>query len=103
MSFYKPIPELETVQEEKETRSNANAPLKRSKKRSFIILKQKEVIETSRPDYTSSITLIYRLFQLHYPYMTSWEPVQLFLFLIQSILNLLLYHTNQKTQTIKKN
>ena len=62
MSFYGPIPELETVQEEEETRSDANAPLKRSKKRSFTILKQKEVIETSGPDYTSSITLIYRSF-----------------------------------------
>ena len=59
MSFYGPIPELETVQEEEETRSGANAPLKRSKKRSFIILKQKEVIETSESDYTSSITFIY--------------------------------------------
>ena len=71
MSFYGPIPELETVQEEEETRSGANALLKRSKKRSFIILEQKEAIETSEPDYTSLITLIYRSFQLHYPYMTS--------------------------------
>ena len=102
MSFYGPVPELETVQEELETRSDANAPFKKSKKRSFTILKQKEVIETSESDYTSSITLIYRSFQLHYSYMTSWEPVQLFLFLIQSVLNLLLYHTNQKTQTIEK-
>ena len=70
MSFYGPIPELETVQEEEETRSGANAPPKRSKKRSFIILKQKEAIETSGPDYTSFITLIYRPFQLHYLYMT---------------------------------
>ena len=59
MSFYKPIPELETVQEEKETRSDANVSFKKSKKRSFIILKQKEVIETSESDYTSSITFIY--------------------------------------------
>ena len=70
MSFYKLILELKTVQEEEETRSDANAPLKRSKKRSFIILKQKKVIETSEPDYTSFITLIYRSFQLHYSYMT---------------------------------
>ena len=45
MSFYGPIPELETVQEEEETRSDANALFKRSKKRSFTILEQKEVIE----------------------------------------------------------
>ena len=102
MSFSGPIPELETVQEEEETRSGANAPFKRSKKRSFIILEQKEAIEASGSDYTPPITPIYRLFQLYYPYMTAWEPVQLFLFLIQSVLNLLLYHTNQKTQTIEK-
>ena len=71
MSFYELIPELEIVQEEKETRSDANALLKKSKKRSFTILKQKKAIETSEPDYTSFITLIYRSFQLHYPYMTS--------------------------------
>ena len=71
MSFYESIPELETVQEEKETRFNANALFKRSKKRSFIILKQKEVIETSEPDYTPFITSIYRSFQLYYSYMTS--------------------------------
>ena len=102
MSFYGSIPELKTVQEEKETRFNANAPFKRSKKRSFTILKQKKVIETSKSDYTSFITFIYRSFQLHYSYITFWEPVQLFLFLIQSILNLLFYHTNQKAQIIKK-
>ena len=102
MSFYGPIPELETVQEEEETRSDANAPSKRSKKRSFTILEQKEVIETSGPDYTPFITSIYRSFQLYYPYMASWKLVQLFLFLIQSVLNLLLNHTNKKAQTIEK-
>ena len=71
MSFYGPIPELETVQEEEETRSGANAPPKRSKKRSFTILEQKKAIETSEPDYTPPITPIYRSFQLHYSYMTS--------------------------------
>ena len=71
MSFYGLIPELETVQEEKETRSSTNAPFKRSKKQSFIILKQKEAIGTSEFDYISSITLIYWLFQLHYFYKTS--------------------------------
>ena len=96
MLFSGPIPELETVQEEKETRSDANAPFKRSKKQSFIILEQKKAIETLESDYIPSITLIYRSFQLYYSYMTSWEPVQLFLFFIQSILNLLFYHTNQK-------
>ena len=102
MSFYELIPELETVQEELKTRSDANALSKRSKKRSFIILKQKEAIETSESNYTSSITPDYRPFQLRYIYMTSWSPVQLFLFLIQSILDLLLYHINQKTQIMKK-
>ena len=96
MLFYEPVPELENVQEELKTRSEANALSQRSKKRSFIILKQKKVIKTSEADYTPSITLIYRLFQLHYSYMASWKPVQLFLFLIQSILDLLLHHTNQK-------
>ena len=71
MSFYGSIPELEIVQEEEETRSGANAPSKRSKKRSFTILEQKEAIETSESDYTPPITPIYRSFQLHYPYMTS--------------------------------
>ena len=59
MSFYELIPELEIVQKEKETRSDANVFFKRSKKRSFTILKQKEVIETSESDYTLSITSIY--------------------------------------------
>ena len=45
MSFSGPVPELEIVQEEKETRSDANALSKKLKKRSFTILKQKEVIE----------------------------------------------------------
>ena len=98
MSFSGPIPELETVQEEKETRSNANVLFKKSKKRSFTILEQEEVIETSKSDYTPSITLIYRSFQLHYFYMTSWELVQLFLFLIQSVFNLLFYYTNEKVR-----
>ena len=71
MSFYGSIPELEIVQEEEETRSDANAPFKRSKKRFFTILEQKEAIETSEPDYTSFITPIHRSFQLHYPYMAS--------------------------------
>ena len=62
MSFYELIPELETVQKEKKTRSDANAFFKRSKKRSFILLKQKEVIETSESDYILFITLIYRSF-----------------------------------------
>ena len=35
--------------------------------------------------------------------MTSWLFVQLFLFLIQSVLDLLLYHINQMAQTIEKN
>ena len=46
--------------------------------------------------------LHYRPFQLHYVYMASWSPVQLFLFLIQSVFDLLLYHINQKAQTIEK-
>ena len=71
MSSCGPIPELETVQEELETRSDANAPFKRLKKRSFTILEQKEVIETSELNYTSSITPDYRSFQLYYVYMTS--------------------------------
>ena len=102
MSFYKSIPELKIVQEEKETRSDTNILFKRSKKRSFIILKQKEVIETSEPEYTSFITFIYRSYQLYYSYMAFWKFLQLFLFLIQLILNLLLYHMNQKAQIIKK-
>ena len=71
MLSYGLIPELETVQKELGTRSNANAPFKRSKKRSFTILKQKEAIETSKPNYTSFIIPDYRSFQLHYVYMTS--------------------------------
>ena len=71
MLFYKLIPELKTVQEEKKMRSDTNALFKRSKKRSFIILKQKEVIETSGSNYIPLITSIYRLFQLHHPYMIS--------------------------------
>ena len=71
MLFYKPILELKIVQEEKETRFDANTLPKKLKKRSFIILKQKEVIETLKSDYTSSITLIYQLLQLHYSYMAS--------------------------------
>ena len=71
MLSYGLIPELEIVQEELETRSDANAPFKKSKKRSFTILKQKEVIETSGLNYTPLITLDYRSFQLHYTYMTS--------------------------------
>ena len=62
MSFYELISELEIVQEKKKTRFDANVFFKKSKKRSFIILKQKEVIETSKSDYTSSITFIYRSF-----------------------------------------
>ena len=59
MSFYELISELKIVQEEKKTRFNANALFKRSKKQSFTILKQKEVIETSESNYISFITLIY--------------------------------------------
>ena len=52
MSFYEFIPELETVQEEKKTRSGANTFFKRSKKQSVFILEQKKVIETLKLDYT---------------------------------------------------
>ena len=71
MSFSEFISELKIVQEEKETRSDANVLFKRLKKWSFIILKQKEIIETLGSDYTSSITLIDLLFQLYYLYITS--------------------------------
>ena len=59
MSFYQSIPELEAVQEEEETCSDANVPFKKSKKQSFTILKQKKLIETSEPDYISFITPIH--------------------------------------------
>ena len=103
MSFSESTLELVIVQEEKKTRANANALISKSKKRRFIVLKQKQAIQTSESDYTSSITSIYRSFQLHHAYMASWEFVQLFLFLLQSILDLLLQHINQTTHTLEIN
>ena len=70
MSFSESTFELATVQEEKKTRADANALISKSKKRRFIVLKQKQTIQTSESDYTSSITSIYRSFQLHHAYMT---------------------------------
>ena len=71
MSFSESTLELVIVQEEKKTRANANALISKSKKRRFIVLKQKQAIQTSESDYTSSITSIYQSFQLHHAYMTS--------------------------------
>ena len=62
MSFYGPVLKLKNVQEKLKMRFKANVLSQKSKKRSFIILEQKEVIETSRVDYTPFITSIYRLF-----------------------------------------
>ena len=103
MSFSGPTPELATVQEEEKTRAGANAPISKSKKRRFTVLEQKKAIQTPESDYTPPITSIYRPFQLHHAYMASWEPVQLFLFLLQPILDLLLHHTNQTAYTIETN
>ena len=71
MSFSVSTSELIMVQKEKKTRVDANVFISKSKKRRFIVLKQKKVIQTSESDYTSSITSIYRSFQLHHAYMTS--------------------------------
>ena len=71
MSFAGPTPELATAQEEEETRADANAPISKSKKRRFTVLKQKKIIQTFESDYTFSITFIYRSFQLRHACMTS--------------------------------
>ena len=62
MSFYEFVSKLKNVQKKLKTRSETNAFSQKSKKRSFIILEQKEIIEISKADYTSFITSIYRLF-----------------------------------------
>ena len=103
MSFAESTSELIITQEEKKTRVDANAFISKSKKRRFIVLKQKKVIQTSEFDYTSSITSIYRSFQLCHACMTFWKFVQLFLFFLQSIFDLLFQHINQKTRTEKIN
>ena len=103
MSFFESTFELAIVQKEKKTRVDANALISKSKKRRFIVSKQKKVIQTFEFDYTFSITFIYRLFQLHHAYMTSWEFVQLFLFLLQSIFDLLFHHINQTIYTLEIN
>ena len=103
MSFAESTSELVIVQEEKKTRVDANVFISKSKKRRFTVLKQKKVIQTSESDYTFSITFIYRSFQLHHAYMTSWKFVQLFLFLLQSIFDLLFHHINQKIHIIEIN
>ena len=103
MSFAESTSELVIVQEEKKTRVDANVLISKSKKRRFIVLKQKKVIQTSESDYTSFITSIYRSFQLHHAYMTFWKFVQLFLFLLQSIFDLLFHHINQTIYTLEIN
>ena len=62
--------ELAIVQKEKKTRVDTNAFISNSKKRRVIVLKQKKIIRTFEFDYTFFIIFIYRLFQLHYVYMT---------------------------------
>ena len=71
MSFFESTSELAIVQEEKKTRIDANVLISKSKKRRFIVSKQKKVIQTFESDYKFSITSIYRSFQLHHVYMTS--------------------------------
>ena len=102
MSFNEFTPQLEIVQEELKTRSEANDLIKIFKKRIFIIAKQKKKINKFESAYTSSITSIRRSFELRHLYMISWSSVRLFLFLLQSILELLFHHINQKIQTTKK-
>ena len=75
----------------------------KSKKRRFNVLKQKKIIQTFEFDYTFFITFIYRSFQLHHAYMTFWKFVQLFLFLLQSIFDLLFQHINQTIHILKIN
>ena len=70
MSFSESTFELVIVQKEKKTRVDANVLISKSKKRRFIVLKQKKIIQTFESDYTSSITFIYRSFQLRHAYMT---------------------------------
>ena len=103
MSFFKSTFELIIVQAAKKTRVDVNAFISKSKKRRFIVLKQKKVIQTFESNYTFSITFIYRLIQLHHAYMTSWKFVQLFLFLLQSIFDLLFQHINQTTHILEIN
>ena len=103
MSFSESTFELIIVQKEKKTRANANAFISKSKKRRFIVLKQKQTIQTFEVDYTFFITFIYRSFQLHHVYMTSWKFVQMFLFFLQSIFDLLFHHINQKIHIIETN
>ena len=78
--FVKFIFELIIVQKEMKTRVDANVFFSKSKKRRFIVLKQKKIIETFKFDYTFFIIFIYRLFELYHVYMTFWKFVQLFLF-----------------------
>ena len=103
MSFVESTFQLIIVQKKKKTRVNANVFILKSKKRRFIVLKQKKIIQTLKFDYTSFITFIYRSFQLHHVYMTSWKFVQLFLFFLQSIFDLLFYHINQTIYILKIN
>ena len=71
MSFNESTSQLEIVQEEFETRADANVLIKIFKKRTFIIAEQKKKINTSESAYTSSITSIRRSFELRHPYMIS--------------------------------
>ena len=71
MSFAESTFELVIYQKKKETRVDANVFISKSKKRRFIVLKQKKIIQTREFDYTLFITFIYRSFQLNHACMTS--------------------------------
>ena len=103
MLFAESTFELIIVQKEIKTRVDANVFISKSKKRRFIVLKQKKIIQTFEFDYTFFITFIHRSFELRHVYMTFWKFVQLFLFLLQSIFDLLFHYINQTIYILKIN
>ena len=61
-----------------------------------------EAIATTADNFEPPISIIYRPFCYRRPEMSAWSPVQLFLFLLAPILDLLLFHTNLSAQRGKK-
>src|ERR1700709_2033979 len=67
-----------------------------TKKTSFPRREQLTAIATPTAIFTLPANTVYRCFSYRDSRMSSWLPVQLFLWLLTPVLDLLLFHTNTK-------
>ena len=68
------------------------------KKSTFTRRQQIAAIDEKERAFQPPITAIWRCFRFRNPEMSGWSPLQLFLWLLAPILDILLFHTNAMAQ-----